>query len=321
MTQTLSQPTVYETEADWLASRQGCIGASEVATILGGNPHKSPHAFWCQKAGLLPPDDTNLAMRRGHHMEPFIADLYTETTGNAVYDPGDFTVWSHPDMPYFRCTPDRLRVSDGLPVELKDIGHYITQQVREDGEPPITYQAQVQAQIAILGAEQADLACFMDGRDFEVFRVQRNDRFIKAMLAEVAEFYERLQNGDPPPVDGHPSTAAAIAALHPDDNGETVMLSREAIEAAMALDVAKVRIKELESEKVRHENVLKAAIGDATFGEGPGIRFSWKTQERAGYLRLADTPDTRQTLARAGLAFAETQGSKFRVLRPVKAKA
>ena len=54
MTQTLSQPTFYETEADWLASRQGCIGASEVATILGGNPHKSPHAFWCQKAGLLP---------------------------------------------------------------------------------------------------------------------------------------------------------------------------------------------------------------------------------------------------------------------------
>lgn len=321
MTQTLTQPKIYKTREEWEASRQGHIGASEVATILGGNPHKSPHAFWCQKAGLLPPDDTNLAMRRGHHMEPFIADLYTETTGNAVYDPGDFTVWSHPDMPFFRCTPDRLLCDDGMPVELKDIGHYITQQVREEGEPPITYQAQVQAQIAILGAEQADLACFMDGRDFEVFRVQRNDRFIKAMLAEVAEFYERLQNGDPPPVDGHPSTAAAIAALHPDDNGETVILSQKALEAAMALDIAKARIKDLEAEKALHENVLKAAIGDATFGEGPGIRFSWKTQERAGYLKVADTAEVRATLERAGLAYSETKGSKFRVLRPVKAKA
>ncbi len=321
MTQTLSQPTFYETEADWLASRQGCIGASEVATILGGNPHKSPHAFWCQKAGLLPPDDTNLAMRRGHHMEPFIASLYTETTGNAVYDPGDFTVWSHPDMPFFRCTPDRLRVSDGLPVELKDIGHYISQQVREDGEPPITYQAQVQAQIAILGAEQADLACFMDGRDFEVFRVQRNDRFIKAMLAEVAEFYERLQNGDPPPVDGHPSTAAALAALHPDDNGETVTLPPDAIDAAIALDRVKAHIKGLEEEKTRHENMIKAVLGDATFGEAPGIRFSWKTQERAGYLKLEDTEEVRAMLQKIGLEFKETKGSKFRVLRALKAKA
>ena len=320
MKQTLSQPTVYANEADWLASRQGCIGASEVATILGGNPHKSPHAFWCQKAGLLPNDDTTLAMRRGHYMEPLIADLYVEATGNDVYDPGDYAVWSHPGMPYFRCTPDRLTCSIDMPVELKDIGHHISQQMR-DGEPPLVYQAQVQAQMAILDIDKADLACFMDGRDFEVFHFTRNDRFINAMLAEVAEFHERLQNGDPPPIDGHPSTAAALAALHPDDNGETVVLSTDAIQAAYALDLAKVRLKELEAEKALAENTLKAAIGDATYAEAPGLRYSWKTQERAGFLRLADTPEIRTALASAGLAFTATAGSKFRVLRALKARA
>ena len=320
MTQTLSQPTVYATEEEWLDSRKGCIGASEVAAILGGNLHKSAHAFWCQKAGLLPPDDTNLAMRRGHHMEPFIANIYVETTGNDVYDPGDYAVWAHPDLSYFRCTPDRLTCADNMPVELKDIGHNISMQMR-DGEPPLTYQAQVQAQMAILGAEEADLACFMDGRDFEVFHFTRNDRFIKAMLAEVEEFYDRLQNGDPPPVDGHPSTAAALAALHPDDNGETVTLSPEVIDAAIALDRVKAHIKGLETEKTKHENVIKEAIGDATFGEAPGFRFSWKTQERAGYLKLEDTEEVRAMLQKIGLEFKETKGSKFRVLRALKAKA
>ena len=320
MTHVLTQPTVYATEEEWLGSRNGCIGASEVATILGGNPYQSAHAFWCQKAGLLPPDDTNLAMRRGHYMEPFIADLYVEETGNQVVDPGDYTVYAHPDLPYFRCTPDRLVCDTDMPVELKDIGHHIAQQMR-DGEPPLTYQAQVQAQMEILGKEEADLACFMDGRDFEIFRMHRNDRFIKAMLAEVAEFYERLQNGDPPPVDGHPSTAAALAALHPDDNGETVTLTPEAIDAAIALERVKAHIKGLEEEKARHENLLKAAIGDATFAEAPGLRFSWKTQERSGYLKVEDNLNYRADLDRLGISYKETQGSKFRVLRALKAKA
>lgn len=320
MKQTLSQPTVYETEADWLASRQGCIGASEVATIVGANPYQSAHALWCEKVGLLPPKDTTIAMRRGHAMEPFAAELYTEKTGEELHDPGDFAVWSHPEIPFLRCTPDRLTVVHEKPVELKDIGHNVAKAMSE-GEPPLGYLCQVQCQMAVLEKESADLGCVIDGRDFEVFSFNRDDRFIKAMLAEVAEFHERMLSGDPPPVDGHPSTAAAIAALHPDDNGETVILSQKALEAAMALDIAKARIKDLEAEKALHENVLKAAIGDATFGEGPGIRFSWKTQERAGYLKVADTAEVRATLERAGLAYSETKGSKFRVLRPVKAKA
>lgn len=320
MTQAIAQPIIYETRETWEDSRKGNIGASEVATIVGANPFQSPHSLWCEKVGLLPPKDTTIAMRRGHAMEPFAAELYTEKTGEAVYDPGEFAVWTHPEMPFLRCTPDRLTVVHDKPVELKDIGHNVAKAMSE-GEPPLGYLCQVQCQMAVLEKESADLGCVIDGRDFEVFSFNRDDRFIKAMLAEVAEFHERMLSGDPPPVDGHPSTAAAIAALHPDDNGETVMLSKEAIEAVMLRDIAKARMKDIEEEIRRHENVIKAEIGDATFGEGPGIRFSWKTQERAGYLKVADMPDVRERLARLAICYTTTAGSKFRVLRPVKAKA
>lgn len=319
MTQTLAQPTIYPSREEWEASRKGNIGASEVATIVGANPYQSPHSLWCEKVGLIAGRDTTIAMRRGHAMEPFAAELYTESTGEELYDPGDFAVWSHPEIPFLRCTPDRLTMSDGRPVELKDIGHNVARLMAE-GEPPVGYLAQLQCQMAILEKERGDLACVIDGRDFEVFPFYRDDRFVLAMLEEVTEFYERMQSGEPPAVDGLPSTATALAALHPDDNGETVTLSQEAIDAGVALDAVKARIKVLEAEKTLHENTLKAAIGDATFAEAVGLRYSWKTQERAGFLKLADTAEVRATLERAGLAYSETKGSRFRVLRALKAK-
>lgn len=320
MTPTLTQPVIYGTREEWEGSRRDHIGASEVATIIGANPYQSPLALWSEKVGLLPRQDASIAMRRGHIIEPFAAELYEEATGEALHDPGEFAVWSHPELPCLRCTPDRLRVSDGAPVELKDLGYHVARQMAE-GDPPLGYIAQVQCQMAVLGASRADLGCVIDGRDFKVFSFGRDDKFIAVMLAEVAEFYERLQTGTPPPPDGLPSTAAALAALHPDDTGETITLPPDAIDAAIALDRVKAHIKGLEEEKTRHENMIKAVLGDATFGEAPGIRFSWKTQERAGYLKLEDTEEVRAMLQRIGLEFKETKGSKFRVLRALKAKA
>lgn len=319
MTPTLTQPVIYGTREEWEGSRRDHIGASEVATLIGANPYQSPLALWSEKVGLLPRQDASIAMRRGHIIEPFAAELYEEATNEALRDPGEFAVWSHPELPCLRCTPDRLRVSDGAPVELKDLGYHVARQMAE-GDPPLGYIAQVQCQMAVLGASRADLGCVIDGRDFKVFSFGRDDKFIAVMLAEVAEFYERLQTGTPPPPDGLPSTAAALAALHPDDNGETITLPSDAIQAAYALNLAKVRLKELETEKAAAENVLKAALGNATFGEAPGMRWSWKTQERAGCLRVPDTDEARRALDLAGIDFKETATSKFRVLRSLKAR-
>jgi putative phage-type endonuclease len=290
----------YASHDEWLLGRGRGIGASDVATILHLNPWKSPYTLYYEKRGELPAVESTIPMQLGHYLEPFIDRLYQEETHRTTVDLGDYTVVSHPDFPWLRCTPDRV-VLDESPqrlVELKSIGEHAAKSLGEDGD--IKHQVQVQIQMACLGMEQGDIAALVAGRDFRIFPVARHDRFLAVAIAKCQEFWERLQAGDPPMPDDSESTAATIAALHPDDNGETVVLSPESVEAAQRLDDYKAARSELDKKIRGEQNLIKAAIGDATYGQGPGWRLSLKTQERKEHM---------------------VKASKYRVLRKEKGQS
>ena len=42
----------HDTREEWLQSRRSCIGASEVAVVLGVHPWKSAYTLWAEKAGI-----------------------------------------------------------------------------------------------------------------------------------------------------------------------------------------------------------------------------------------------------------------------------
>lgn len=309
---------VYENKEAWIAGRAETIGASDVGTILGCNPYKSAYTLWAEKTGALEPWGGNIAIRVGHALEGLISELYEEEVVTKCHDFGDFTVFSHPKLPYFRCTPDRVVMDGGKllrVVELKTMGERAAAEL-QDGETPIAYQVQLQAQMEIMGVEHGALAILVGNRHFFTVPFERHTALIASMLERVAAFQQMVDTGTPPPVDDTESTYRTLQRLHPDDNGATVSLPIDAVQAWTQLDIVKRQQKALDADELRYKNILLSTIGPATYAEHDGLRISLKTQERKGKLNIECEHEA--ALTAAGIGYKKTEGSKTRVLRNMK---
>jgi len=308
------------TEEEWLAQRYQGIGASDVPAILGLVPNRSAYTIYHEKLGLVPRQDATLAMQGGHALEPVLADAYVKKTGRTIWDPGDFTIYRHPDYEWLFCTPDRfVQFEDGArgPLELKCTGRAHAK-AWSDGDPPLSNQVQHQIQMAILGAECGALAgCPVEDWVLYEFDYERSDRLIAQTIPALKEFWDRLLAKDPPPVDGSDSTAKTIKALHPKDNGETVAFTPDTVEAAMEYEGWKEREKEAAAKKDAYKNLVMAAIGDATFGELGPCKYSYKHQTRKPYIQVG--VQYHEALKAAKIPHTLKGASEYRVLRQVKA--
>jgi hypothetical protein len=67
------------------------------------------------------------------------------------------------------------------------------------GKVPEHYNAQLQHQMAVAGLQSIFYFCF-DGSTGIVLEIERNNDYIDTIYREEAEFWNRLQNFDPPPL-------------------------------------------------------------------------------------------------------------------------
>lgn len=293
MTTALSpSPSMSDSYIDldnWLGERLTMIGASESpALFYEGYKNESPWTLYQRKIGELPShdDDDNEALEWGREIQPVVLKMFTKRTGIAVEDLGPFTIQRHPELPFIGATLDGLAYVDGLKavVEAKNVGQYRAAEWADD-LPPLRVQVQVQHQILAAGADLGFSAACVGGNKLQWRRIERNERFQATLIKVLSDFWQCVLTRTPPPVDGSLATAKAIAALYPRDDGATAVLPPEAADWDRELCEAKETIKKAEAVKVAAENKLKAAIGEASFGEVTGgCRYSWKTQERAEYV-------------------------------------
>ena len=68
----------FKTRQDWLAARQGRIGGSDAAAILGLNPYKTNVQLWEEKTGKVVPEDISSKpyVQYGINAEPVIRELF-----------------------------------------------------------------------------------------------------------------------------------------------------------------------------------------------------------------------------------------------------
>lgn len=290
----------------WLAERRTGIGATDSAAILGLSPWRTALEVYLDKTGQLPDRLPTPAMRWGLLLEDAIAQAYTEDTGRRLDKP-DVPIWRHPDHDWMICTVDRHTLDSGRLVELKTASSYAASEWGEPGsdELPEVYLIQVQHQMAVAGAMEADVAVLIGGQDFRVYEVPRNERVIEQLVRKGAEFWrQHVQARVPPAPDwAHASTPGLVEQLHRPAEGAVVSLGLDA--SNYADDYEDLRETARQAEVSSH--LCRAKLID-----------------RMGAAAVAWLPDgrriTRKEIARKEYVVRETTYIDFRIFAPKKGK-
>jgi putative phage-type endonuclease len=282
-----------------LSIRSTGIGASEAAAALGIDPYRSRFALYCEKTGQVDAKDLSdvEAVEWGTRLEPVVVQAFGERTGRHVQHNTEQETRRSPVYPFMLatldCTQRKAEGGTAGALEIKTTNAYASEDWKEG--PPLRVQVQLQHQLAVTGFEWGTIAALIGGQKLVWYDQGRNDRFIDAMIEKERAFWDLVESKTPPPVDGSEQTAEALRRLYAADNGSSVMLPAEAAQWDDALQTAKAAIKAATETKRAIENQIKAAIGDATFGELPGGgRYKWAERERNEPAREARTITYRE---------------------------
>jgi predicted phage-related endonuclease len=296
------------TRDDWLYLRRQSIGASEAAAACGESPYLSELELYARKLGMMPDPDLGSIehVRWGNLLEPAIVEetcrrlelrpLGIEESAERLGGSPDVEIVGALEgrqlflrsipHPYMTATLDGIAIDgDGalVSIEAKNTSAWRLEDW-QDGGSPGHYQIQVVHQLAVAAPiSRGILAGLVGGNALKIApAMRREDAPIAALIEVERAFWKRVQSAQPPKADGSASSASALKALHPDDNGESITLPLEMIalheELSQLEDEAKQRSKKIESLRV----LLREALGSNTYGilpNGQG-RYSYKTQTR-----------------------------------------
>ena len=99
---------VYPNREEWLKARTLGSGSSDAPAIFRKSRWASPMSVYADKLGLAEPRPATPWQKWGLLLEPAIAADYEKETGHKLFNPGNFTIFQHPDLKFMQVTPDRL---------------------------------------------------------------------------------------------------------------------------------------------------------------------------------------------------------------------
>jgi putative phage-type endonuclease len=267
---------VRQRTPEWLAARENGIGASDAPAAIGVSPWKSPLSLWAEKLGLIPAQPPTLPMMLGTELEPLIARLYTEATGTKVRRVN--MLRQHPTHTFMLASLDRR--AGTKPVELKYSARGTGYGDPGTDEVPDDVLVQVLHQLAVMDEDEADVAAVIGGRsDVQIYTIRRDAAAEAAIIEREAVLWDHVLSRTEPPLDASDSTASALVAMYPQDDGETIESTDEEIRAAFVqLREAAAAVAAGEAVEKAAKTVLKDAMGNASRLVVPGVGYAtWKT--------------------------------------------
>ena len=261
---------------NWLAVRKGGIGSSDAASAVGLNPYKSQLQLWMEKTGrdgTLPkvdPNDQTSPMYWGAMLEPIVAAHYSKRTGYKVRRIN--AVLQHSQHPWMLANLDRevMGAPDVQILECKTAG-LNGSRLWKEGVPEYI-QLQVMHQLAVTGKQAADVAVLICGQDLQIHRIERDDSMIAKLIALERQFWRYVELDQQPPADGSDSADIALRCLYPQDNGQTLDLTKDTEMSAALSDLMAVR--QLLTMNSQLEAQLKQRI-QQRMGEATKALFDW----------------------------------------------
>lgn len=170
----------------WHNARAGRIGGSDVGVILGWSPFVTRDELLRRKAGLLPPQRLSKAMARGNYLEPAVA-AWLADEAKVTYDDTYRGTWVDDRDDWMLYNPDAV-TTDGRLCEFKTTATRSAEHGwgrAGTADVPLTYAAQVQWGMGILGMTDCLFAVLSGAPKFEFARYRvRFDRAIFTYLRE-----------------------------------------------------------------------------------------------------------------------------------------
>lgn len=275
---------------EWLEKRSKGVGASEVAAVIGADGYLSKLELWERKTGRIPEPDLSdkESVELGKKLEPVVAEIFEERTGNTTKDLGRHHMIYSKERPHVFATLDReIEPSDDQGpgcLEIKTTTEYL----KDEWEEHATARAsvQLQMQMYVTGYKWGAVAALVGGNKFRMYPETRDDELIGMLVESVDEFWRDHVKADVQPLaDGTDSATQAIMRLFPECEGKTTaQLDAESDEWVEKWREAKMNEKYWKLEAKTYGNHLKQAVGEALHGETPkGIRLRNSLINRKGF--------------------------------------
>jgi putative phage-type endonuclease len=185
--------------------RASGIGGSDAPVLCGVARWRTPFQLWVEKtramAGEFEKDDEdNPLLLWGTLMEPQILKQFGKQTDRLITRPKDMI--RHPEIDWLIAHLDGLQVhwfekgrGEGV-VEAKNVSRYVSD--RWVDEVPVEVQVQAQHCMAASGLEYATAVGLVGGHQLIWKDIERNQKFIDALLEKEDEFWIRVLADNPP---------------------------------------------------------------------------------------------------------------------------
>lgn len=265
----------------WLQWRENGIGSSEVGTILGVNPWETPYQLWRRKKGIDPPKEETFAMKAGHLLEDAVSKFWQDATGRKIIQAssGDWLAIDE-QRKYLRVSPDRTYwLSESRARGNKGILECKTTQKTIDAEEvPLSWFAQLQYQLGVMGYEKGSLAWLCSARTFGYKDFVFVPSFYEQMVEKIDAFWKDciLGNKEPEAMD---ASDIQIKYLRSSTDKKVEVGSKYEDVCARIKDLA-AQIKELKKEQDELEETIKLAMADAELlTSGGRVLATWRSSK------------------------------------------
>ena len=267
---------------EWLEYRRLGIGGSDASVVCGINRYKSPVELWLDKTGQIPPQEAGEAAYWGTQLEPFVRSEFTKRTGIEVKQVKELL--QSEEYPFM------LANLDGI-CEVPDIGTCIfeakTASAYKAGEwentIPDEYMCQIQHYMAVTGCAGAYIAVLIGGNTFKWRFVERDEELISMLIELESAFWNHVQDGTPPPLDGSDASAKFLSERFPSSTPKShITLPDTAADLLAQYDEACEQLEIVTERKQKAENLLKEMMGENEVGTTGDRIVTWKSvsQER-----------------------------------------
>lgn len=272
-------PAAIQGTPEWLDARRDVVGSSDIPIITGSSPYRtSLFTLWALKTRLAEPEpvdpETQELYDLGHALEDVIAARYALVTERRIRR--SRRLLTHPTERWMGASLDRVSARRGE-RRIIEIKWAPNRRWALDGPEPVppNVQDQVQWQLAVTGYDVADVAV-LSGSHVEVHEIGPSTSYQDDLRYVARDFWDRVEHGERPPIDGSESTRQTIARLHPRDTLGLMEPTPEVAALAYAIRDASAVLKAAKEEDGRLRNEMRFLLDDYSGVEDADYRIHYR---------------------------------------------